>query len=279
MIVRGPRAERDFTIIRNEVLRDDRLSFRARGVMAYLLSQPVGFRISADEVAGAGREGRDAIRVALREMQVVGYLRREKRRTADGRLMTDSVLYETPDAAATTGGISATTEDGFSVSGATCDDAPESDETAGHTGDWFTDVGKSGPIGSTDLEELEKDYPPPAGFAIPAGSFDRFWAAYPAKVAKGAARKAWPKALKAAGDAERIIAGAERYAVDPNREPGFTAHPSTWLNAERWDDDPLPPKPSTNRWPETPEPPRREQLPPAWDLDEHGNAIPLEVGA
>jgi DNA-binding MarR family transcriptional regulator len=117
----------------------------------------------------------------------------------------------------------------------------------------------------------EKDSPPAA--------FDRFWAAYPAKVAKGAARKAWPKALQAAGDAERIIAGAERYAVDPNREPGFTAHPSTWLNAERWDDDPLPPKPSTSRWPETPEaPPRREQLPPAWELDEHGNAVPLEVG-
>lgn len=117
----------------------------------------------------------------------------------------------------------------------------------------------------------DKDSPPSA--------FDRFWAAYPAKVAKGAARKAWPKALKAAGDVERIIAGAERYAADPNREPGFTAHPSTWLNAERWDDDPLPPKVVTNRWPETPDaPPRREQLPPAWELDENGNARPIKEG-
>jgi hypothetical protein len=33
-----------------------------------------------------------------------------------------------------------------------------------------------------------------------------------------------------------------RYRNDPNREPEFTAHPATWLNAGRWDDDPLPPR-------------------------------------
>jgi hypothetical protein len=67
--------------------------------------------------------------------------------------------------------------------------------------------------------------------------FDRFWAEYPAKIAKKAARKAFKTALKAA-DAEQIIAGAARYREDPNRSA--TAHPSSWLNQERWNDDPLP---------------------------------------
>ena len=56
---------------------------------------------------------------------------------------------------------------------------------------------------------------------------------------KAAAEKAWPKAIKKA-DPRLIIAAAERYRDDPNREPRFTAHASTWLNQERWNDAPLP---------------------------------------
>ena len=69
--------------------------------------------------------------------------------------------------------------------------------------------------------------------------FDEFWDTVPRKVGKGAARKAWKKAVKKA-DPEVIIEGMRRYRDDPNREDEFTAHPSSWLNAERWDDDPLP---------------------------------------
>lgn len=71
-------------------------------------------------------------------------------------------------------------------------------------------------------------------------AFARFWAAYPRGHGKGAARKAWPKAVRIAGDAEVIVAGAERFAVDPNRSDEYTPHASTWLNAERWSDPPLP---------------------------------------
>ena len=71
--------------------------------------------------------------------------------------------------------------------------------------------------------------------------FDVFWKEYPIKVGKQAARKAWEKAIKATPTAH-IILGAKRYANDPNRHPSFTAHASTWLNAGRWSDDPLPPR-------------------------------------
>lgn len=73
-------------------------------------------------------------------------------------------------------------------------------------------------------------------------AFERFWAAYPRGHGKGAARKAWPKAVRVAGDAELIIAGASRFAADPNRDDAYTPHASTWLNAERWNDPPLPPR-------------------------------------
>jgi DNA-binding transcriptional regulator YhcF (GntR family) len=71
--------------------------------------------------------------------------------------------------------------------------------------------------------------------------FDLFWKAYPIKVGKAAALKAWIKAVKV-DSADVIIAGAIRYADDPNRHPSFTAHAATWLNAHRWNDSPLPPR-------------------------------------
>jgi hypothetical protein len=66
--------------------------------------------------------------------------------------------------------------------------------------------------------------------------FEEFWTAYPKRVAKGAARKAWDKAVKKT-DPETIIKAAQRYADDRSREEKFTAHPATWLNQERWGDE------------------------------------------
>lgn len=74
--------------------------------------------------------------------------------------------------------------------------------------------------------------------------FDDFWDAYPLHAGKQAAVKAFAKAREIA-DVEKIIAGATRYRDDPNRDPGFTKHPATWLNQGCWDDDPLPPRGGT----------------------------------
>lgn len=65
--------------------------------------------------------------------------------------------------------------------------------------------------------------------------FERFWLAYPRKTAKGNARKAWVAATKKA-DPEAIIAAAGRYAKTVT-DPKYTAHPASWLNAERWLDE------------------------------------------
>jgi hypothetical protein len=80
--------------------------------------------------------------------------------------------------------------------------------------------------------------------ASPAG-FDEFWTIYPRKVGKKAAQKAWIKAIRDEPDIMAIIAAARRYAADPRRaaDPEFTAHPATWLNAGRYDDEPdVPPR-------------------------------------
>lgn len=66
--------------------------------------------------------------------------------------------------------------------------------------------------------------------------FARFWDVYPRHIGKVAARKSWTAALRKA-PVETIIEAAGRYAAERgNQDPKYTAHPATWLNQERWED-------------------------------------------
>ena len=69
--------------------------------------------------------------------------------------------------------------------------------------------------------------------------FIDWYLVYPRHEGKGLAEKAYAKARKKVS-AEVLEAAAQRYADDPNREKQFTKLPATWLNAESWDDEPLP---------------------------------------
>jgi hypothetical protein len=73
--------------------------------------------------------------------------------------------------------------------------------------------------------------------------FDEFWSVYPRRENKGRARTAFNSAVRKA-DPRTIIEGAKRYRDDPTRSDQFTAHPSSWLNGERWLDEVTKPKQS-----------------------------------
>jgi hypothetical protein len=65
-----------------------------------------------------------------------------------------------------------------------------------------------------------------------------FWKEYPRRVAKIAAFKAFLKAVKLGVENEVIIAGVRKYRTAvAGKDPEYIAHPATWLNAGRWDDE------------------------------------------
>ena len=74
--------------------------------------------------------------------------------------------------------------------------------------------------------------------AAPPMEFDKFWAQYPRKVGKIAAKTAFDKALRIT-TLDRILAGIAVLRIETaGKEIDFTPHPATWLNAGRWDDEP-----------------------------------------
>lgn len=87
---------RNFTQLENAMLRDERLSFRATGLLAYLLSLPQGSAIDSTTLSGRKREGRDAIRSAYRELEGCGYVERERTQDPGGTWRTLTHVYEEP---------------------------------------------------------------------------------------------------------------------------------------------------------------------------------------
>lgn len=74
-------------------------------------------------------------------------------------------------------------------------------------------------------------------FPAPPDLFEEFWAAYPRKVAKGAARKAYAKALGKARHDDIMYGLSQQIPEMRAKEPRFVPHASTWLTAERWEDE------------------------------------------
>ena len=64
--------------------------------------------------------------------------------------------------------------------------------------------------------------------------FNEFWNAYPRKLDKAKAFRAFKSALKRA-KFEDILAGVIAYRSDPTRNPDFTKYPATWLNSDSWE--------------------------------------------
>lgn len=216
-IIRGEHSfDSHFTQIPNAWLRDVRLSYKARGLLAELMSHSVGFEVSIKRLASKGSDGRDSIASAIGELEAIGYLNREQLRNLDGTLA--STLWTTKD--------------------------PEAPWTG------FPSTAK--PI--TDNPHLKKNnYKNTESKNNYAHYFELFWQNYPRKVGKGAAEKAFGKALIEVEDlhrqelSERIIKAALALAHDPNLpSQQFVPHAATWLNRAGWLDEPYPERERTS---------------------------------
>ena len=56
-------------MIDNAVLRNEDLSYCARGILAHLLSKPASWKASIKKIEAGGKEGREAVRSAFKELE------------------------------------------------------------------------------------------------------------------------------------------------------------------------------------------------------------------
>ncbi|MFC2083326.1 hypothetical protein ACFLSG_04735 [Candidatus Bipolaricaulota bacterium] len=82
-------------VLDKSMLDDPRVSFRAKGVLAYLLAHPDLDLSSKRQLASVSLEGVDALDTALKELEEAGYLRRAHEAAEDGSVQTVGVVYST----------------------------------------------------------------------------------------------------------------------------------------------------------------------------------------
>lgn len=195
-VIRGHHSFDDhFTQIPNQWLRDNRLSFKARGLLALVMSHSQGWSLSVTQLAIASKEGKDAIRSAIKELEKFGYLTREQ--SNEGRFGENVWTTHDPSENPLT------------------ENPPTENPT---------------PKKNIVIEEQSKNKQENKLDDL----FTEFWNAYPRKLDKAKAFRAFKSALKRT-KFEDILAGVIAYRNDPKRDPDFTKYPATWLNSDSWE--------------------------------------------
>ena len=201
------RDNQPYAQIPNAAIRDPEISPNAFRLLAYLMSHQDGYDLTYGQIERETGLGRFAINGAITILTRKGWLEVKTTKLANGQFGPKAWFVKDP------------TTVGYSTAVDSTVEQP-------------TDIKKT-----TNREEQREEVIPQAALE---DLFSEFWKIYPRKVEKLAAKKALLAALKVA-DPQTILDGARRYAADPNLpEKQFVPHPSTWLNAGRWEDEPLP---------------------------------------
>lgn len=99
-IQRGPMPPDHFTQVRNVWLRDKRATLKAKGLLAYLMSHRIGYKISQAQIIRDSDDGRTAVVTACDELERLGYLQRTRAASSGGRFAEyDYVISDPFDAA------------------------------------------------------------------------------------------------------------------------------------------------------------------------------------
>lgn len=82
--IRRTKRTGNFTTVRNEYLQDVNLSWKAKGLITYIMSLPPNWQLNLSDLKKRSKDGRDATAAGLRELITNGYCQRCKVRGDGG---------------------------------------------------------------------------------------------------------------------------------------------------------------------------------------------------
>ena len=142
-----------YTIIPNEILRNNRLSLKQKGMMCYLLSLPKDWVIFKSELQKHFTDGRDSISVAIDDLVDLGYITKKEKPKEQGKF--NGFIYI------------------INPLNSTVTENPN----------WLT-VTENPSLINTNKENTNKEL---------ISSFEKFWALYPNKTEKKKSFQKWMK--------------------------------------------------------------------------------------
>ena len=91
------KCEKNFTTISNHLIYNTDLSFKAKGLLIYMISRPENWIFYETEIAKNSRDGLSSIRSGIQELITQGYIVRHRIRLQDGTFKgSEYWIYDTP---------------------------------------------------------------------------------------------------------------------------------------------------------------------------------------
>ena len=86
----------NYTVISNYHLRDKKLSYKAKGLLSFMLSLPENWDYSMNGLVSVSKESLKSIRTILQELEEYKYLIRERYQNEKGQFQYNYSIYEIP---------------------------------------------------------------------------------------------------------------------------------------------------------------------------------------
>ncbi|MFD6509348.1 conserved phage C-terminal domain-containing protein [Bacillus sp. NPDC060175] len=89
--------DKNYTTINNTGLRDERLTWKAKGILAYILSLPDDWVFYMEEVTKHSKDGIASLKAGMKELKECGYVKRFPIKGEDGKIHKwETIIYEVP---------------------------------------------------------------------------------------------------------------------------------------------------------------------------------------
>ena len=228
---------KNFTIIPNEAMNDKRLSWEARGMLAYFLSKPDHWKVIPKALINETDAGKVVVYRVLKELEDAGYITTEQKHRKDGTFSeNERVVHEVsciiPDGTASRLPVSGLAVSGLAVSG-----------KSGHI--VRTDlekelIGERTDESSLPISDEKGDKSKNVNTEIPPyqAEFDELWAIYPRRTGRKKAYTQLVATLRRGISLDTLREAVQNYAhVRVGEEETFTLHAATfWGPSDRWED-------------------------------------------
>ncbi|MEB7782262.1 DnaD domain protein [Mammaliicoccus sciuri] len=76
----------NFVTVHKEFIHDDTISWKAKGILLYLLSRPDDWQVYETELVKHTSDGLSSLKSGIKELEEIGYIRRTRKRDDKGRL-------------------------------------------------------------------------------------------------------------------------------------------------------------------------------------------------
>lgn len=88
----------NFSIVKRTGFNDERLSWKAKGILAYLLTRPDDWQTYLKQLEKASKDGRESTAKGVKELQDLGYMKKRARKNDEGKFEGwDWFVYGEPD--------------------------------------------------------------------------------------------------------------------------------------------------------------------------------------